>query len=243
MFNGMSTVSELQNRDKLDLEIAAPQERVAWAADMFGDELIMTTSFGAQSAVMLHLVTSVLPDIPVVFIDTGYLFPETYRFAKELTERLDLNLKKYRAPVSSAEQEALHGRLWEQGEDGLKAYNLMNKVEPMDRAIKDLGAKAWLAGLRRSQGETRASRKVVESQNKLTKIYPVLDWDNREMHQYLEANELPYHPLWELGYVSIGDWHSTSKLEPGMSEADTRFGGFKRECGLHEPSGDVDFQI
>ena len=239
----MNPLSEAENRQKLDLESATPQERVAWAAELFGDELIMTTSFGAQSAVMLHLVTSVLPDIPVVFIDTGYLFPETYRFATELTERLNLNLKKYRGTISAAEQEALHGRLWEQGAVGLKTYNFMNKVEPMDRAIKELGAKAWLAGLRRSQGESRASRRVVESQNKMTKIYPILDRDNRELHQYLEANELPYHPLWELGYVSIGDWHSTSKLDPGMSEADTRFGGVKRECGLHEPSGDVDFQI
>ena len=239
----MRTASEVENRQKLDLESATPRDRVAWAVELFGDDLIMTTSFGAQSAVMLHLVTSILPDIPVVFIDTGYLFPETYRLAAELTERLNLNLKKYRAPISAAEQEALHGRLWEQGADALKTYNFMNKVEPMDRAIKELGAKAWLAGLRRSQGESRVGRRVVESQNKMTKIYPILDWDNRELHQYLEANELPYHPLWELGYVSIGDWHSTSKLESGMSEADTRFGGVKRECGLHEPSGDVDFQI
>ena len=239
----MNTLSEAENRQKLVQESATAQERVNWAADLFGDDLIMTTSFGAQSAAMLHLVTSVLPDIPVVFIDTGYLFPETYRFAAELTERLELNLKKYRSAISAAEQEALHGRLWEQGADGLKTYNFMNKVEPMDRAIKELGARAWLAGLRRSQGESRASRRVVESQNKMTKIYPILDWDDRELHQYLEANGLPYHPLWELGYVSIGDWHSTSKLEPGMSEADTRFGGVKRECGLHEPSGDVDFQI
>lgn len=239
----MNTLSEAENRQKLDQESATAQERVNWAADLFGDDLIMTTSFGAQSAAMLHLVTSVLPDIPVVFIDTGYMFPETYRFAAELTERLELNLKKYRSLSSAAEQEALHGRLWEQGADGLKTYNFMNKVEPMDRAIKELGARAWLAGLRRSQGESRASRRVVESQNKMTKIYPILDWDDRELHQYLEANGLPYHPLWELGYVSIGDWHSTSKLEPGMSEADTRFGGVKRECGLHEPSGDVDFQI
>lgn len=239
----MNAVGEIDNRQDFDLEGATPQERVAWAAELFGDELIMTTSFGAQSSVMLHLVTSVVPDIPVVFIDTGYLFPETYRFASELSERLNLNLKKYRAPISAAEQEALHGRLWEEGEDGLKRYNFMNKVEPMDRALKELGARAWLAGLRRSQGESRASRRVVESQNKMTKIYPILDWDNRDLHRYLEANELPYHPLWELGYVSIGDWHSTSKLEPGMSEADTRFGGVKRECGLHEPSGDVDFQI
>lgn len=239
----MSTESGLMERKEIDLEGATAQERVRWAAERFGDELIMTTSFGTHSAVMLHLVTSLLPDIPVVFIDTGYLFPETYRFAAELSERLGLNLKKYRATMSAAEQEARFGKLWEDGPEGLKRYNLMNKVEPMDRAVKELGARAWLAGLRRSQGTSRSKRAVMETQNRMTKIYPIVDWDNRKMHQYLTDNELPYHPLWDEGYVSLGDWHSTSKLLPGMSEADTRFGGDKRECGLHELSGQVDFQI
>ncbi len=228
---------------EIDLETASAQERVRWAADTFGDELIMTTSFGTHSAVMLHLVTSILPEIPVVFIDTGYLFPETYRFAAELSEGLKLNLKKYQARISAAEQEALYGKLWEDGESGLKKYNLMNKVEPMDRAVRELGAKAWLAGLRRSQGASRSGRAIAETQNRMTKIYPVLDWDNRTMHQYLVDNDLPYHPLWDEGYVSLGDWHSTSKLLPGMTEEETRFGGQKRECGLHELSGQADFQI
>ncbi|EDY84622.1 phosphoadenosine phosphosulfate reductase [Verrucomicrobiia bacterium DG1235] len=227
----------------IDLEQASAEERIRWAAERFGDELIMTTSFGTHSAVMLHLVTSILPEIPVVFIDTGYLFPETYRFAAQLTERLNLNLKKYQAKISAAEQEALFGKLWENGEEGLKRYGMLNKVEPMDRAVRELGAKAWLAGLRRSQGNSRSDRPVVQRQNQMTKVYPILDWGNREMHQYLAAHELPYHPLWDEGYVSLGDWHSTSKLMPGMAEEETRFGGVKRECGLHELSGQADFQI
>jgi len=226
-----------------ELEGMSAQERARWAVETFGDELIMTTSFGTHSAVMLDLATSVAPDIPVVFIDTGYLFPQTYRFAAELTERLNLNLKKYVPKMTAAEQEALYGKLWEQGEEGLKRYNLINKVEPMDRAVKELGARAWLAGLRRSQGASRASRTFAERQNRIVKIYPILDWDNRRMHQYLVERDLPYHPLWNEGYVSLGDWHSTSKLEPGMSEEQTRFGGLARECGLHEASGNVDFQI
>lgn len=239
----MNAEAETAPSREADLEKATPEDRVRWAAETFGDKLIMTTSFGPQSAVMLHLATSILPDIPVVFIDTGYLFPETYRFAAELTERLGLNLKKYRALSTAAEQEALYGKLWEQGLDGVKRYNLMNKVEPMDRAAKELGAAAWLAGLRRSQGKSRAERPVVERQNRVTKIYPVLDWDNRALHQYMVKHDLPYNPLWEQGFVSLGDWHSTVKLEPGMSEDDTRFGGLKRECGLHELSGNADFQI
>jgi len=227
----------------LDLEGAGAEERVIWAVETFGDKLVMTTSFGIQSAVMLHLVTQVVPHIPVIFIDTGYLFPETYRFARELTERLRLNLKTYVPAMTAAHQEALYGRQWGNDLEGLKRYNLTNKVEPMDRAVRELGATAWLAGLRRSQASTREALKVVQVQNKITKVHPIIDWDNRRVHRYLTEHALPYHPLWEQGYVSVGDWHSTSKLEPGMSEEQTRFGGLKRECGLHETSGKDDFQI
>jgi phosphoadenosine phosphosulfate reductase len=226
-----------------DLEHASAEERVRWAIETFGDGLVMTTSFGIQSAVMLHLITRIAPQIPVIFIDTGYLFPETYRFARELAERLQLNLKKFLPAMTAAEQEALHGKLWEQGLDGLNRYNFINKVEPMDRAVRELGATAWLAGLRRVQASTRESLRVVQTQNKITKIHPIIDWDNRRVHDYLIEHKLPYHPLWEQGYVSVGDWHSTSKLLDGMSEEETRFGGLKRECGLHEPSGKTDFQI
>ena len=226
-----------------ELEKATAEERVRWAVETHGDELVMTTSFGIQAAVMLHLVTQVAPKIPVIFIDTGYLFPETYRFARDLTERLGLNIKKYVPAMTAAEQEALYGKQWEQGLDGLKRYNFLNKVEPMDRAVKELGATAWLAGLRRSQASSREALPVVQRQNKIPKIHPIIDWDNRRIHQYLTQHGLPYHPLWEQGYVSVGDWHSTSKLLDGMKEEETRFGGLKRECGLHEVSGRSDFQI
>ena len=227
----------------LDLEKASAEDRVKWAVEQYGEGLVMTTSFGIQAAVMLHLVTRVAPKIPVIFIDTGYLFPETYTFARDLTESLGLNLKKYVPAMTAAEQEALYGKQWEQGIDGLKRYNFINKVEPMDRAVRELGATAWLAGLRRTQGSTREALKVVQQQNKITKVHPIIDWDNRTVHRYLTEHGLNYHPLWDQGYVSVGDWHSTTKLLDGMKEEDTRFGGLKRECGLHENSGKGDFQI
>ena len=226
-----------------DLSRLSAEDRVRWAVAEFGDKLILTTSFGIQSAVMLHLASRVAPEIPVVFIDTGYLFPETYRFADELTKKLKLNLKTYTPRRSAAQQEALEGKRWEQGLDGLKAYNVENKVEPMDRAVRELGATAWLAGLRRSQASTREGLGFVQVQNKITKVHPILDWDNRTVHRYLTEHGLPYHPLWENGYVSVGDWHSSAPLQPGMTEEQTRFGGLKRECGLHEVSGRGDFSI
>ena len=228
---------------EIDLEIAAATERVRWAYETYGDKLVLTTSFGVQSAVMLHLVTTQIPEIPVIFVDTGYLFPATYSFAAELTERLNLNLKTYIPKQTAAQQEALYGKLWEEGIDGLNRYNHINKVEPMNRAVKELGAEAWLSGLRRTQSSSRSERKVVETQNKMTKIYPIIDWNDRDIYEYLTENNLPYHPLWDQGYVSVGDWHSTKKLGEGMTEEDTRFGGLKRECGLHEVTGGADFQI
>jgi phosphoadenosine phosphosulfate reductase len=228
---------------KLDLEIASATERVRWAHETYGDQLVLTTSFGVQSAVMLHLVTMQIPEIPVIFVDTGYLFPSTYTFAASLTERLKLNLKTYTPLQTAAQQEAIHGKLWEQGIDGIQRYNRINKVEPMNRAVQGLGAIAWLSGLRRSQSSSRGERNVVEAQNKVTKIYPIIDWSDRDIYQYLNENSLPYHPLWDQGYVSVGDWHSTKKLGEGMTQEDTRFGGLKREGGLHEMTGGSDFQI
>lgn len=238
------TGSEAAEREfPAQLETASAEARVEWAQATYGDGLVMTTSFGVQAAVMLHLVTRIVPEIPVVFIDTGYLFPETYRFADELTRRLRLNLRTYVPAVTAARQEALHGKLWEQGLEGLERYNRINKVEPMDRAVRELGARAWLAGLRRSQSGSRENLRVVQAQKRVVKVHPILDWDNRQVHRYLTEHGLPYHPLWEQGYVSLGDWHSSTPLQPGMTEEQTRFGRLKRECGLHDAAGRVDFQI
>ena len=194
-----------QSTTQLDLENASAVDRVRWAYEQYGDKLVLTTSFGIQSAVMLHLVTSQLPKIPVIFIDTGYLFPETYRFADALTERLNLNLKTYLPRKSAAHQEAVHGKLWEEGLEGLGEYNRINKVEPMNRAVQELGATAWLSGLRRNQSSSRQERSVAEQQNKIMKVYPILDWNDRDIYNYLTENNLPYHPLWDEGYVSVGD--------------------------------------
>jgi phosphoadenosine phosphosulfate reductase len=184
-----------------------------------------------------------VPDIPVIFIDTGYLFPETYRFADELTRRLTLNLKIYNPTLTAARQEALYGKQWEQGIEGLKRYNFVNKIEPMERAVRELGATAWLAGLRRSQASSRGNLRVLEKQNRITKVHPIIDWNNRRVHRYLTEHDLPCHPFWEQGYASVGDWHSTAKQLDGMTEEETRFGGLKRECGLHEDTGRPDYQI
>ena len=188
------------------------EERIACALRSLPGPHMLSSSFGAQAAVMLHLVTRQKPCIPVVLVDTGYLFPETYRFVDELTDRLDLNLKVYRPDVSAAWQEARHGRRWEQGVRGIDDYNRENKVEPMQRALTELGARTWFSGLRRDQSAGRADTPFVEPSGDRFKVHPIADWNDRDVYRYLKSHDLPYHPLWERGYVSIGDVHTTRSL-------------------------------
>lgn len=221
-----------------ELDAMSAEQRVAWTLERFGERTVLTSSFGAQSAVLLHMATQQQPEIPVVLIDTGYLFAETYQFIDELTERLHLNLKVYRSRWTPAWQEARWGKLWEQGIEGITKYNQINKVEPMQRALRDLDAHAWIAGLRRQQASSRSERRGLELVNERLKMYPIIDWTDRDIFAYLKKHDLPYHPLWDEGYVSIGDVHTTRKLGDGMSEEETRFFGLKRECGLHEEQPD-----
>jgi phosphoadenosine phosphosulfate reductase len=221
------------------LERMSAEERVSWALDGLHPRIILSSSFGAQAAVLLHMVTRQWPEIPVVVVDTGYLFPETYRFIDELAERLALNLKVYRPLTSAAWQEARYGKLWEQGIEGITRYNQMNKVEPMQRALDELDAQAWIVGLRRAQASTRRDLRVLGTQDGYLKVHPIVDWNDKHVYDYLTRHGLPYHPLWEQGYPSIGDWHTSHKLTDGMAEEETRFFGLKRECGLHESSTPV----
>jgi phosphoadenosine phosphosulfate reductase len=219
------------------LESAGAAERVRWALEHLPGAHALSSSFGAQAAVSLHLVTRLAPSVPVILIDTGYLFPETYRFVDELAVRLELNLKVYQPSVSPAWLEARHGRLWEHGLEGIERYNELRKSEPMQRALGELGIGTWFAGLRRDQSRSRRRIRPVEFRDGRWKVHPILDWTDRQVFDYLRRHDLPYHPLWHDGYVSIGDWHTTRSLaEAGDAEA-TRFFGLKRECGLHGLDG------
>lgn len=217
---------------------------VEWAAASHGEGLVLSTSFGIQSAALLHLATSVVPRLPVVWVDTGYLPADTYRFAEELTERLELNLHVVQSPLSPARMEALYGRLWEREEpEALDLYHRIRKVEPMRRALRELSATAWMSGLRAEQTEHRAGLPVVEEQDGRAKISPLLHWSARDVHRYLKAFDLPYHPWFDRGYARVGDWHSSRPVLPeDGSESASRFGGRREECGLHlPPEADASF--
>ena len=235
------SVAALRCCDQLSLDdsnaalarLSAP-ERARWVVEHLPGPFALTSSFGAQSAVMLHMMTVVRPDIPVVLIDTGYLFPETYAFVDSLTSRLDLNLKVYRPRLSPMWQEARYGKLWEQGIEGIEQYNRMNKVEPLKRALEELRVRTWFSGVRGDQSDVRSRMAFVEFKEDRYRAHPILDWSDRDVYQYLKEYELPYHPLWDEGYISIGDVHTTRSIHEVDSEEQVRFFGLKRECGIHE---------
>ena len=215
--------------------------RLAAAVAAFPGQVVTSTSGGAQAAVMLDLLARTTPAVPVIFVDTGYHFAETYTYLEELRERFpELDIMAYAPSITAARLEAVHGRLWE---DDLDRYGVLTKVEPMNRALTDFGARVWLSGLRRSQSADRAHRPFAEAQGQTIKAYPILDWSDEQVESHMADNDLPRHPLTAQGYVSIGDWHSSAPLEDGQQPEDTRFGGSRRECGLHLESSVDDYRI
>ncbi len=219
------------------LESVDAATRVRWALDNLPGPHALSSSFGSQAAVSLHLVAQAAPAIPVILVDTGYLFPETYQFVEQLRRDLALNIRTFSGAQSVAEFEARYGKLWEQGRTGLDQYLELRKVEPMRRALATLGTQSWFAGLRRSQAESRAKLAPLEVRDGRFKVHPILDWSDRDVYLYLKAHSLPYHPLWDRGYVSIGDWHSTKALHEVETAEELRFAGLKRECGIHGLEG------
>ena len=208
---------------------------VRWAVEEFGDDLVVSTSFGIQSAVTLKLVTMIKPDIKVIWVDTGYLPDETHQYAKELTGRLDLNLHVFKSAMSPAAMESQYGKLWESDSVGdLDLYDQIRKVEPMRRALNELNGRGWISGLRSSQTEYRKRLPPIKRSGKRFRLYPILEWLSKDIFWFMDDYGLPQHPLFEQGYTTVGDAHSSRPLEmQDTSDRDTRFRGKKQECGIH----------
>ncbi len=243
----MSVVGEQLDLPSLNqmFETADPRKIVDWAAAQFGDDLVMSSSFGAESAVLLHLATRVRPNIRIIYVDTGYLFPETHRFMEELRLRLDLNVWTYRTlndPIAYLHKAGEENPAWRKDIDSCCAAN---KIEPFVRAMKDLSPKAWLRGIRRQQAETRKEKPFIEwsARYQCHAISPILNWGSRELHEYLKSHDLPYHPLWDKGYASIGcnPLSCTRPIGEGEDARAGRWAGQDRiECGINVSKNSLD---
>ncbi len=220
------------------LALLQPQERLGWAYEKFGPGFVLTTSFGIQSAVLLHMLHQLkdADKVPVVWVDTGYLPNETYCYANHLTTMFGLDLRVAQSQISAARMEALYGRLWETGSlTDLEKYHQIRKVEPLEKILSDLDVSCWASGVRASQTKHRSSMTCLDPVRNRFSLRPLLDWTPKDVFYYMEKYHLPQHPLFEKGYSTVGDWHSSGPDSGDVSGRDTRFGGLKQECGIHMP--------
>lgn len=207
-----------------------PASTLRWATDAFPDgSLALSTTFGVGGMMMIHTLAEQGVRLPVIFIDTLYHFPETLAHAEHVRDRYDLDLRVHRAEPSREAFEAIHGpRLWERDED---RFHELTKLDPMRRALS--GMDGWITGRRRDQSPSRAALPILESTNWL-KINPLATWSRKQVWRFIHANDIPYNPLHDRGYASIGEQPLTTPVAPGEDERAGRWrGSLRLECGLH----------
>ncbi|GIG67555.1 phosphoadenylyl-sulfate reductase [Phytomonospora endophytica] len=221
---------DLAHKAGRDLENASAERIVEWAADTFGERFCVTSSFA--DAVLAHLVSSVVPGVDVVFLDTGLHFEETLDVREEVRRRLPVTVKSVRPPMTVGRQDGEFGpRLWDRAPD--ECCHL-RKVEPLAEALADYDA--WATGLRRDESPSRADTRIVDfdAGRQKVKISPIARWTQSDVDTYIEANDIPVNDLFNRGYGSIGCWPCTRRVKPGEDPRAGRWAMFdKQECGIH----------
>ena len=221
--------------DYANLETADPSEILAWTASTV-DRLAVATSFQSSGLVILHMMRSISPDVPVLFLDTGFHFPETLAFRDQIVEEWDLKLVDLVGDHGSPKRQAeIYGpELYKRDPNKCCA---INKMEPLQAALEEYDG--WISGLRRDQSPLRADTPIVEAQmlpsgNEVLKIHPLAHWTGGDVAAYVEAHAIPTHPLLERGFRSIGCWPCTRAVAADEAERAGRWDGFtKTECGIH----------
>jgi len=226
----MLSVQKIEKYSK-EFETKTPQEIIEWAADRFCPYMAMSSSFQTQSMPLLHIATRIIPDLPVLFLDTGYHFWDTLLFREKIAHEWDLNIIDLHRAAHWDSFVRQYARTLPLEDPNLCCY--LNKVQPMQQALK--GYKAWISGIRRDQTAVRAHANFLELQEDgLLKINPLLNWTKADVNRYIEEHNLPHHPLYEKGYRSIGCAPCTIAIGENDDERAGRWAGRgKVECGLH----------
>jgi phosphoadenosine phosphosulfate reductase len=217
---------------RLDAELrhVHPTRVIQSALENFGEELALVSSFGAESAVLLHLAAQVSPAIPVLFLDTGMLFGQTLDYRQQLASRLGFtDVRDLRPHFEDLAVGDPNADLWKTDTD---ACCHIRKVIPLDLALD--GFSAWITGRKRFHGGDRLRLPVVEESAGKLKFNPLASWSKPELDAYAAEHALPEHPLVQFGYPSIGCWPCTSPVEDGSDVRSGRWAGSqKTECGIH----------
>ena len=213
-------------------EDASPEAILARAFDEFGERLGIATGFGAEGAVVIDFAVRINPNPNVFFIDTGFLFPETYELRRRLEDRYGIEIHAFKTAVTPEAQDETFGpRLWASDPD---LCCRIRKLEPLKDALA--GLDAWVTAIRRDQTADRASAGIFEWDFRWqrVKVNPLARWTKREVWDYIARNDVPYNPLHDSGYPSIGCTHCTRPVRAGESDRAGRWSGhLKTECGLH----------
>ena len=214
-----------------EFEGRSPEEILRWATDTFAPEVILTCSFQHDGVVLGHMLQTIAPWVPIVFLDTGFHFPETLAYRDEIVRRFGFPIREVRSPVTKEELERKHGpELFRTNPDLCCS---IHKVAPLKAALE--GVHCWINGRRRAQSAARGSITIVERfQGGVTKVNPMASWTAKETHAYMRKHDIPEHPLFERGYASIGCAPCTRPILPGEDERSGRWAGRnKSECGIH----------
>jgi phosphoadenosine phosphosulfate reductase len=215
-----------------EFEHSSPQEVLSWAFEEFGKGVSIATGFGAEGMALIDMAAKINPYADVFFIDTGFLFPETYELRRRLEEKYDIKIRAFQPELSPAAQERMFGpRLWERNPD---LCCQIRKLEPLQEALE--GLDAWVTAIRRDQTSARASAKAVERDARwgLVKVNPLVGWSKSDVWDYIRRNDVPFNPLHLRGYPSIGCTHCTRAVSAGEDDRAGRWSGHeKKECGLH----------
>ena len=208
------------------LRRAGPEAILAWTVATFPERAALTVSFGGGGVVLAHMLSHVDRSVPVLFLETGFHFPETLAFKDEFAERYGLNLIELRPHTDP-------GPLYRTDPD---RCCWIRKVEPLQYALRAFDA--WISAVRSDQGDTRAGLDVLEYHqadgHSIVKVFPLAGWSRDDVWRYIREQEIPYHPLLDQGFTSIGCWPCTRATRPGESERAGRWSGMgKTECGLH----------
>ena len=208
------------------LRDASPEAILEWTLSTFPKRTALTVSFGNGGLVLAHMLTRIQPDIPVLFLNTGFHFPQTLEFKDRFVKQYGLNLIELHPATDP-------GPLYQTDPD---RCCWIRKVEPLQRALVDYDA--WISAVRGDQGATRTGIDVLETHqagdHSVVKIFPLAQWSRERVWTYIRENEIPYHPLLDQGFTSIGCWPCTRATRPGEPERAGRWSGMgKTECGLH----------
>jgi phosphoadenosine phosphosulfate reductase len=223
------------DRVKLIAESWIPEQVLSWAFATYGEDVAMATGMGAEGMVLLDIASRINPDMKVFTGDTEFLFPETYDLIDRVEQRYGIKIERILSQLSPEEQEREFGpKLWASNPDQCCE---LRKVEPLRRKLATLDA--WITAIRRTQTPQRAGAKKIEWDPKfnLVKINPLADWTHQQVWSYIVRNDVPYNPLHDRNYPSIGCTHCTRAVRPGEDARAGRWAGFgKTECGLHTPA-------